>query len=141
MYKSNNSKQYDLVGIALSGAYAKAKNVSLTGGKDLASMYHYLKEGGYVIDKRSCDQNQIIDGAYRGAMVDFALSDNLQKCTWESDVPKPCANYKDAGALDYVSFNLYRDFWRSLGARIGKRVADSIVWENGEIEQIVVYED
>ncbi len=135
-----DNKHYPMIGIALSGVYAWADGESLRSyDTRLERFYYRLKEGGLVIDKRTCSEDDVLKYVVSGAMVQFSLPDNTKSRIWEN--PEPCFSYLDAKGMDKVSLNLYLDFWRSLGARIGKRVDNSIVWENGEIEQIVVYED
>jgi hypothetical protein len=38
--------------------------------------------------------------------------------------------------MDCISMDLYLDLWRPLGAKIGKRVGNEIVWENGDVSVI-----
>lgn len=140
MFSKTYQNKFPYIGIALSGAYATRDNLSLDSyDKRLDRFYSYLNDGGTVIDKRFCSVDDIYKYCISGALVKFALPDNTRQAF--SEVLKPCSKYLEADSLDYVSFNLYVDFWRSRGARIGKRVKDSIIWENGRIEEIVLTQE
>ena len=135
MYK----QEYIYLGIALSGVYACGETKYGENSKTTCSieipdrrLTPYLgnmKEGSFVVDKRTCAQEDIIHWVISGPMVDFDLPEKTRK-DWDKIVA--CSDIKECSSMNYVSFDLYIDLWRSLGARVGKRVGDVIKWENGE---------
>lgn len=40
------------------------------------------------------------------------------------------------GGFDVVSLDIYTDYWRKHGARIGRRVGENVEWEDGVCQPI-----
>lgn len=135
-------KEYTYLGIALAGVYAEAPNqysktsVSVTiYDTRLSAYYGDLAEGGIVCDKRPCKDHpdmvhMVVSGPMRGSYLPEKTKNGFNG-------NESCEDARDAGGFDYVSTDLYLGLWRSMGARIGKRVGDTIEWEDGTIESIV----
>jgi|ERR1035437_6413755 hypothetical protein len=107
--------------------------------KRLANYYHRLVNGGMVIDKRpafDADNDAAFRAVVSGPMINSILPlgtiDTLSGMVKSEDP-------NEARALDSVSKDLYAKYWSKLGARIGVRSDDTIVWNDGEIEPITIF--
>lgn len=134
--------EYCYLGIALSGTYGTSPTVkSKCGGSSKSSMsgmisklYPYLGdllEGGIVVDKRSVPEKDIIHEVYSGPMMDIDLPSRTKSQIFAE--PAPSEPGDKLGGLDTVSMDLYLMRWEKLGARIGYRLGNTIVWNDGEI--------
>jgi hypothetical protein len=132
-------QQYIYLGIALAGVYARSPSVISGNSKTTSSteipdkrLTPYLgelKEGGYVVDKRSCNEKDVIHNVCAGAMLDIDLPEKTRK-DWDKEYP--CDDASSSGSMDYISMDLYLKLWEGLGARVGRRAGNVIKWNNGE---------
>ena len=132
-------EKWTYLGICDAGAHGKVgDNTSITTyDRRLDKYYWRLGEGGVVVDKRPCmekDASACIHGIVSGPMLKMSLP-LKSKDAWRGI--EPCQDAKECGSLSYVSTDLYLSYWRVLGARLGKREGDTIVWEDGSKEQIL----
>lgn len=49
---------------------------------------------------------------------------------------KAATTDKAIGAFDYLPLSQWVAWWKNLGARVGRRVGDNIVWDDGEVDPI-----
>lgn len=135
-------REYTYLGIGDAGVYAEAPNkyskhpASITiYDTRLSAYFGDLAEGGIVVDKRPCtNRDDFVKAVVSGPMRGSWLPEKTRE-GFGGNVS--CNDANEAGALDYVSTDLYLDLWRDKGARIGKRVGDEIHWEDGKHESIV----
>lgn len=139
-YKS----EYLFLGIAEAGVYAEAPN---PWGEHLASVMIYdrrlscyygdVVEGGTILDKRPAfqrDETACVREVVSGPMRGLHLPPNTVDVAFQGR--QPWAPELKLGGFDYISLDLYLDRWRALGARVGRRVGPTVVWEDGEVEPI-----
>lgn len=140
-------EEYLTLGIADAGVYATAYNKwapdrpsSITiYDRRLEAYYGDLAEGGLVLDKRPCRENdefikRVVCGPMHGQHLPSKTRDS-----WGKHIP--CESAKEASGFDLVSTDLYLSYWRELGAKIGYRKGNYIEWENGEKDEIPSEED
>ena len=132
---------YDILGIALGGCYAQELSkhygyvrISIP-DKRLQCYYGDVKEGGILVDKRSCEESVIVHGSVSGPMLDMALPEKTRSVVFEGS--KECLDPEGCSGFDTISLDLYLMYWRKRGARIGKRVGNKVEWEGGFSEEIV----
>jgi hypothetical protein len=141
---SNAYKQeWQICGIAEAGVYATTVPVKWGSSTSIGSVTTYvpmlkaevgnLIEGGVVVDKRTVKIDNLIHYVVSGPMLDTQLPPGTAK-DW--DKVKPCEDAKNLKSFDYVSLDLYLKLWRELGARIGQRKGDQIIWEDGRVWNI-----
>lgn len=98
---------------------------------------HRLINGGTVIDKRMAfarDADACIKGVMSGPMLNPLLPKGIVDRCYLGHM-----DLNEAGtlrSLDYVALDIYCDLWRDLGARIGTRVNNTIIWDDGTIDPI-----
>ncbi|SRR6266568_5422193 len=83
--------------------------------------YARLCEGGYVIDKT-------------------VLADHPEITHWA--IMQPLENGRlegDLGAMDCISATTLALWWLKRGARVGRRIGNMIVWNDGTQEEIIDY--
>ena len=130
-------KEYTILGIGDAGCWARAPSLfsdtsaSITiYDKRLSCYYGDVVEGGIVIDKRPCTKR---DDFVHSVCICPLLKESLPNSTkqdWNNQLI-PCTDARSATSMEYISLDLYLNFWESLGARIGTRVGDEIVWRDG----------
>lgn len=126
------------LGIGKAGVYGrKGPNCSVSiPDTRLSAYYGDLIDGGLVVDKRPVPDDDLVKWVVSGPMLDLALPEKSCHPLWEEVQPCADARLLEHAALTDISLDLYLDLWRSLGARIGVREGDDIVWEDGAREQI-----
>lgn len=134
-------QEYTTLGIALAGCYATAPGYTKDStcsitiyDKRLNAYLGNLVEGGTVIDKRTCAESDVIQYVFNGPMLKETLPSGTVDRMWEKGpMPYDGSEYRSS---DFIALDLYISFWKNLGARIGKRIGDSIHWNDGEIQAI-----
>lgn len=134
-------------GIALVGYHGRGPNKwgppsSISGyDKRLERAYVKLREGGWVVDKRPAFKKDY-EAAYRavisGPMDEPSLPDNAID-HWGVKIENP--DLDTLKGYDYAGMGVYSAYWENLGARIGRRRGDNIVWNDGDIEPITFWGD
>lgn len=107
----------------------------------LEGYYHCLVDGGIVLDKRPAfaqDDAAGVRGVISGPMLNAQLPDNTIDRFLEGELTLTTDQVSDLGSFDFVSTNLYAAFWENLGARVGQRQGNTVVWRDGTIEQITM---
>jgi hypothetical protein len=119
----------------------------------LAPYYGELVEGGYVLDKRAAlearpglavlspmckgnlaaGQRDLFQGA-EGSIVAQAIASDTENPA--CGLARLALAAPQCGAFDDVAPDLFADWWRAHGARVGRRRGDVIVWEGGAAEAI-----
>lgn len=66
-----------------------------------------------------------------GPMLKESLPSGCKQVLFEG--PTPVKEGEKFGGFDYIALDVYLDIWRRFGARIGKRMGESIQWEDGEV--------
>lgn len=94
-----------------------------------------LIEGGVVIDRRPCLKKEDFIHTSLNAPLLAINFPNKSKQNTESEITT-CNNVDDLNKNDYVSLDLYIEYWTKHGARIGKRVDETVVWGDGISEKI-----
>lgn len=92
-----------------------------------------LADGAYIFDKRACG-DAAVAAVISGPMNDASLPPLTVSRMFEANrtfasVAEALANPDTTRAISSVSLDIYAAFWRGLGARIGRKVNGSIVWE------------
>jgi hypothetical protein len=119
----------------------------------LAPYYGELVEGGYVLDKRAalearpglavlspmCKGNLAAGqrdpfGGAEGSIVAQAIASEPENpaCV----LARLALAAPECGAFDDVAPDLFVDWWRAHGARVGRRFGAVIVWDDGLTETI-----
>lgn len=138
-----NDKLYS-IGIAQAGVYGRGHNSHgppssiTTYDTRLERYYCRLQENGYVIDKRNVSDDLLIHNVISGPMDDPSLPLNTIH-PFMSDARAYMG--EKLGSFDNVSSDIYKAFWKKLGARIGHRKGNLIEWDNGASEPIINFED
>ena len=130
-------QEFTTLGIASAGVYATiGDNVSVNiPDNRLAPYFGDLAENGIVIDKRPCvERDDFAHMVVSGPMFKESLPEKTV-LGWDR-IPKPCNDWRDAKSFDYISIDVYLDMWRNVGAKIGRRVGNTIVWECGQVSDI-----
>jgi hypothetical protein len=138
-------QEYHFLGIALAGVYATTKSkwssfdVSVTIPDNRLNCYlGDLIENGVVLDKRTCNESDIIFGLFSSPMLDCTLPN--ASCKRMLGQVESCNDISDLKGFDYVSLDLYLDYWASKGARIGVRQGNQIHWRDGKVQDIPSFE-
>lgn len=109
-----------LIGICDAGVYAKTKDSSITTYDTRLERYFCkLEEGGFVVDKRlvlQTNPSKVFEDIFRGPIL---------------DVSKPDDFAEGNTSLSYCGLNVYIDRQRKLGAKIGVRKGNQIIWQGG----------
>jgi hypothetical protein len=132
--------EYTILGIALAGVHAKARS---QWGECSITMYDNrlfpylgnLLEGGTVIDKRSCKEEDIVQWVIKGPMLKESLPAGHKDGLWGTG-PIKCEDPKSCSSMDYIALDLYVKLWSDMGARVGTRQGNYIVWNDGEVQTI-----
>lgn len=140
-YKS----EYTTLGIALAGVYATAPNkwsadsacqISIP-DRRLSAYLGDLVDGGVVVDKRTCKEEDIIQWVCSGPMLKESLPDstheNFERQLIHTTLEDILA--RKIGGFLYIALDLYLALWKYLGARVGRRIGNVIVWEGELFEQ------
>jgi hypothetical protein len=122
-----------------------------------------LVEGGYVLDKRAVLMarpwlaigSPMVKGTLPPGTVDRfidrhptdAFGESIVLDSIRSDPTNPAAGLAAlmqddpaCGGFDDVAPDVYADWWRRRGARVGRRLGRVVVWDDGETEQIRPFE-
>lgn len=132
--------EYTVLGIATAGVYATAycgtSKISISIPDNRLDPYlGNLLDGGTVIDKRPCLNNDnFVSMIVTGPMLDDLLPDQHIRPFLEP--VRPITKNDKLGPLDFVSLDIYIDIWKAVGARIGKRSNNSIIWDDGTTQEI-----
>jgi hypothetical protein len=140
-YKTGKD-MYDLLGIGDAGCYASIKNEYHTSvtiyDRRLHAYYGDVREGGTIVDKRPCfagEAKEAIHLVISGPMLELQLDNGMVKRFMGA--MEKWDGMSEIHSFDYVSLNIYLEMWRKVGARVGIRRGDTIVWEDGVVESIV----
>jgi len=114
-----------------------------------------LEEGGWLLDKTAAPLDRVIDGVVSGPMLDITLPPGTIDRFGKKEkaaaarmlgvgglqggfatvtalaITEP--ETKQYGSLDSISLDLYLDYWRGLGAKVGRKIGGLVEWE-GQIE-------
>ena len=130
------SYELRFLGIGDAGVYGKALDYDISiPDYRLNNYYHYLIEGGVVMDKRPIiESDEFVGFVFRSPILKVSLGENmLSKCFEDT------RRFVEGDVLtdfDYVSTDLYLKYWRPKGVRIGFRRGNRIEWEDGKVEDI-----
>lgn len=138
-------------GIALVGYHGRGPNKwgppSSISGYDtrLERAYVKLMEGGWVVDKRPAferDHDAAYRAVFKGPIDEPSLPDwAISKLSMDRDVYIYYPPMDSIGGTDYAGMGVYSEYWENLGARIGRRRGDNIIWNDGAIEPITFWGD
>ena len=149
VWTSNMIEQkYSTVGIAYASAYAsgiyylagkESGTSSLTTyDSNLSGLIPELNDGGYVVDKRSCSIATVV--SYMSVSNNPKLKEDeyVPIGTWP-EVAEKASEYFSVltpeeikNQASSLSPKLYADMWHKLGAMVGQRVGQNIVWRHVE---------
>lgn len=145
----HTDRTYRLVHIGaggITGYYAPAARLETTSHRDIAEFLAALEDGGFAIDVRGAVDRDI-RLAFRSPYVDPFLPQGkianehgldrdllseVARGFWGPAVT-PMLDTGDGypfTGFDTVSLDVYVDFWRRGGARIGRRDGDVFRWED-----------
>jgi hypothetical protein len=127
------------IGQCESGAYSQAPGSRTSGYRDLEEIISRLAFGGYVIDKRNLPWESVVH-VISGPMDSCTLPPMTISIIWEynrtfrtyEEFLSYAAELKAAGrnlSMAYLSLDLYAEYWRRLGAKVGRKVQGEIVWK------------
>lgn len=112
----------------------------------LAPEYPEMAEGGWLVDAAGLDGLKVL--ALQSPILDIELDDDeVEGCPEISGVMKEgledgfaalaqLSEIDGFTGMDRVGLGVYLAYWRGHGARIGQRVKDEVVWEDGTREPI-----
>lgn len=134
--RPTKTKEYYLVGQSQSSAYAGAPGVSTSGIGSLEKAIEDLCEGGYVLDKRHLTW-EVACECISGPMEHVGLPPMTMGAAYE---PKRTFTSFDEFfsylekespplTMSYLSMDLYAEWWRRKGAKVGRKVKGQIEWK------------
>ena len=134
-------QEYTTMGIAAAGVYAKiGDNISVSiPDKRLFAYLGNLVDGGIVIDKRTVPKHDLVTWVIAGPMMKEALPSGTKDClNFETPraAPIPAKHGDKFSSMDYIALDLYVKLWTDLGARVGTRQGNIILWNDGEVQTI-----
>jgi hypothetical protein len=103
-----------------------------------------LIHNGWVIDKRPVPEKDMIHWVVSGPMLNICLPRRTIKRSFSSSeevMPTDQSWMERVKSFDYISMDLYIDLWSKLGAKIGQRSGDAILWVDGSRTEIPKAED
>lgn len=131
-----DSSCYGTCPVQRHGTSVTTSNVSGMYG-ELSEYFDCLLEDGIVCDKRPCFENNreaATAHVFRGPMLNIEFPPGHIQQLFE-DV-RPIKTGERIGSVDHVSMDIYLNGWRKLGAKIGVRKDNFIVWEDGMKDNI-----
>lgn len=143
------NKAITTLGIAAAGVYGTAPNewskdsaVRITFyDTKLTPYFGDMAEGAVVIDKRPCiDHPDFYKMVIAGPMLRESLPAGHKK-GFDDKEPVPCENVNDCKGFDYIALDLYVRLWEDMGAKVGYRRGNKIVWNNGSESAIPAAKD
>lgn len=140
--KPTKAQDYYIVGQSQSSAYAAQPGCSTSGIRDLEEAIVRLCEGGYVLDKRTLSWEVACD-VISGPMDSADLPPLTLRDMWEpnrtfdsfdaffSYLEERKAEHegREALSMSYLSMDLYAEWWRRKGAKVGRKVKGEIQWK------------
>lgn len=110
--------------------------------KDISRYFHNVAEGGYVVDTSDMPSVVVAMGIMEGPMASTALDpDQEEKCPYVDPhfaealgggfgfLAQSKIAYPNLRSLDRVSVFGYVCYWKSLGAKVGRKVNGVIVFD------------
>jgi len=135
--------------------YPNSATMGTAYDRRLSCYYGCLVEGGFVLDKREPllqDHSLAFKSPMHCASLDASgevdyFADSPASKSWLVDAIANDPNTGEFGALaryakanpggfDRVPTIVYLAWWRERGARVGFRKGDTIVWDDGTVEEI-----
>lgn len=139
--KPTSKCNYFFVGQSQSSAYAAEPGSNTSGISSLEVAIVQLAEGGYVVDKRHLPWEVAVE-CISGPMENVHLQP-LTMCevyghtrTFTSFgefftyIEDRAAKGLGGLSMSYISMDLYAEWWRRKGARVGRKVRCEIVWKS-----------
>jgi hypothetical protein len=130
------------IGQGQSGAYSGSPGTSTSGYYALEEIIPRLAEGGYVFDKRGLTWD-VACNCISGPMSSCELApmsvdrwdDKRTFNTYEEFAAYEQTVKAEGGnlSMSYLSLDLYAEWWRRLGAKVGRKVKGEIVWKEGKV--------
>jgi hypothetical protein len=140
--KPTKERDCYMVGQSQSSPYAHGVGHSVSGGVHLEEFIdRYLAEGGYVIDKRHLPWEiacAVISGPMdKVGLPPMTLEEFGETRTFESfdaffsylEERKKAFDGSEGLSMAYLSVDLYAEWWRRKGAKVGRKVAGNIQWK------------
>jgi hypothetical protein len=133
--------RYEFLGIAFGGVHANFANCSVSiPDSRIRPYFGDVKEGGTVLDKRHCGIDVVASTTMRAPMLKLSLPPQTVSA-YVDDCTRTLTDPEEAGGMDYVSLDLYVQFWTSRGAKSGVRLGNAIVWQDGTTTAIPAEND
>lgn len=131
-------QEYTTLGIALSGVYATiGSNCSVSiPDRRLFSYLGCLVDGGTVIDKRTCKDEDIVRNVISGPMLKEDLPAGHISPPWGEREPIKWDGIRKFSSMDFIALDIYVKFWQDMGAKVGIRKGDRIYWNDGDCQKI-----
>lgn len=130
--KPTKVQEYLIVGQSQASAYAEALGYSTSGIRTLEDAIAQLAEGGYAVDKRHLPW-EIACACISGPMCSASLPPMSARVLGEY---RTFASYeafeaetKGGLSLHFLSMDLYAEWWKRRGARVGRKIKGEMVWE------------
>lgn len=134
--RPTKTKEYYMVGQSQSSAYAGAPGCSTSGIGSLEKAIEDLCEGGYAIDKRHLSW-EVACCVISGPMEHVGLPPLTMRNGWEPQ--RTFASFEEFFSyleketppltMTYLSMDLYAEWWRRKGAKVGRKVKGTIQWK------------
>lgn len=124
------------------GARARASSSCTTYDTDaLRAIRGHLTDGGVFVDKRPIPEDVLVEWVFVGPMESGDLPEGHARGWGEpykmeirEDGIQGAA--RRVGSMGEIATDLYIALWASLGARIGVRKGDTVVWDDGSVDNL-----
>lgn len=138
--KPTKKLDYCMVGQSQASAYAESLGSSTSGIRDLETAIAQLAEGGYVLDKRDLPW-EVACECISGPMSSASLPPMTLRDLYGPDqvfrtfsdffayLDERKAKGEPGLSCSYLSMDLYAEWWRRKGAKVGRKVKGAIQWK------------
>ena len=127
--------EYCIAGQSDSSAYLHKPNSSVSGIASLDEAVCRLTKGGYIVDKRHLPFSKkvlCVSGPMDGShLPPLTYSPSLFNDQTFDSIEGFFSIIKDPGSMSYLSMDLYAEWWRRHGAKIGRKNEDGgVSWKD-----------
>lgn len=136
--KPTKAHDYLMVGQSQASAYAESLGSSTSGIRSLEDAVAQLAEGGYAIDKRhlswdvacACISGPMCSASLPQLSIRYlgSIQTFISYSQFESYVETHSAKGGNL-SLHFISMDLYAEWWRRKGARVGRKVKGMVEWK------------
>lgn len=133
--RPSKNRPYHFAGQSQAGAYANSENSSVTTYDALENIIDRVAEGGYVVDKRHLPIEiavKTISGPIqRPGLPPLTIDDWGKQQSFSSinEFFKYLSMRTTGISMCYFSLDLYAEWWKRLGAKVGRVKKGKVVWQ------------